>query len=174
MGARRDRQRYCIEIAVGMGYNTATLSITGGVHEATPFFPQRRTESGAEFCLYHPVGRPFADAAHRIPLGFTSASATCVTGLVLYDTWTQFTLFGQVVILLLIQVGGLSFMTVTIFISMLLGRRIGLHSRAVLMDTVGALQMAGIVRLTRRILKVTAVCEGLGALALLFLSLIHI
>lgn len=105
---------------------------------------------------------PFLDAL------FTSASATCVTGLVLYDTWTQFTLFGQVVILLLIQVGGLSFMTVTIFISMLLGRRIGLHSRAVLMDTVGALQMAGIVRLTRRILKVTAVCEGLGALALLF------
>lgn len=105
---------------------------------------------------------PFLDAL------FTSASATCVTGLVIYDTWTQFTLFGQVVILLLIQVGGLSFMTVTIFISMLLGRRIGLHSRAVLMDTVGALQLGGIVRLTRRILKVTAACEGLGALALLF------
>ena len=105
---------------------------------------------------------PFLDAV------FTSASAACVTGLVLYDTWTQFTFFGQAVILLLIQVGGLSFMTVTIFISMLLGRRIGLHSRAVLMDTVGALQMGGIVRLTRRILTVTAVCEGLGALILLF------
>lgn len=105
---------------------------------------------------------PFLDAV------FTSASAACVTGLVLYDTWTQFTFFGQAVILLLIQVGGLSFMTVTIFISMLLGRRIGLHSRAVLMDTVGALQMGGIVRLTRRILTVTAVCEGLGALTLLF------
>ena len=105
---------------------------------------------------------PFLDAV------FTSASAACVTGLVLYDTWTQFTFFGQAVILLLIQVGGLSFMTVTIFISMLLGRRIGLHSRAVLMDTVGALQMGGIVRLTRRILTVTAVCEGLGAVTLLF------
>ena len=105
---------------------------------------------------------PFLDAV------FTSASAACVTGLVLYDTWTQFTFFGQAVILLLIQVGGLSFMTVTIFISMLLGRRIGLHSRAVLMDTVGALQMGGIVRLTRRILTVTAVCEGVGALLLLF------
>lgn len=105
---------------------------------------------------------PFLDAV------FTSASAACVTGLVLYDTGTQFTFFGQAVILLLIQVGGLSFMTVTIFISMLLGRRIGLHSRAVLMDTVGALQMGGIVRLTRRILTVTAVCEGLGAVTLLF------
>ena len=105
---------------------------------------------------------PFLDAL------FTSASASCVTGLVLYDTWTQFTLFGQAVLLLLIQVGGLSFMTVSILVSILLGRRIGLHRRTVLMDTVGALQIGGVVRLTRRALLVTAVCEGSGALALLF------
>ena len=104
---------------------------------------------------------PFLDAV------FTSASAACVTGLVLYDTWTQFTFFGQAVILLLIQVGGLSFMTVTIFISMLLGRRIGLHSRAVLMDTVGALQMGGIVRLTGFILKAALVMELAGTALLL-------
>lgn len=104
---------------------------------------------------------PFLDAL------FTAASASCVTGLVVYDTWTQFTFFGQAVILLMIQVGGLSFMTVTILVSMLLGQRISLHRRSVLMDTIGALQMGGVVRLTRRALTVTAVCEGVGALALM-------
>ena len=99
---------------------------------------------------------------------FTSASASCVTGLVLYDTYTQFTLFGQVVILLLIQIGGLSFMTVSILVSLLLRRRIGLHRRSVLVDTVGALQVGGVVRLTRRALQVTAACEGTGALVLAF------
>lgn len=104
---------------------------------------------------------PFLDAL------FTAASASCVTGLVLYDTWTQFTLFGQAVILLLIQVGGLGFMTVSILFAFLMRRRIGLHQRAVLMDTVGALQVGGVVRLTRRALLVTAACEGVGALVLM-------
>ena len=97
---------------------------------------------------------------------FTSASACCVTGLVLYDTWTQFTIFGQAVIMLLIQVGGLGFMTVSILVSIMVGRRIGLHRRYVLMDTLGALQVGGVVRLTRRALAVTAVCEGVGAAVL--------
>ena len=105
---------------------------------------------------------PFLDAL------FTAASASCVTGLVLYDTWTRFTYFGQAVILLLIQTGGLSFMTVSILVSMLLGRRVGLRSRSILMDSVGALQVGGVVRLTRRALLVTLTCEGLGTLALLF------
>ena len=106
-------------------------------------------------------GLPFLDAL------FTATSASCVTGLVLYDTWTQFTFFGQAVILLMIQIGGLSFMTVTILVSVLLGQRISLHRRSVLMDTIGALQMGGVVRLTRRALAVTAACEGVGALALM-------
>ncbi len=97
---------------------------------------------------------------------FTAASASCVTGLTLYDTATQFTIFGQAVILLLIQIGGLGFMTVSTLVSILLRQRVGLHRRAVLMDTVGALQLGGIVRLTRRALRVTAVCEGGGALLL--------
>ncbi len=94
---------------------------------------------------------------------FTSASASCVTGLVLYDTWTQFTLFGQAVILLLIQVGGMGFMTVSVLVAILLHRRIGLRQRSILMDSVGALQMGGIVRLTRRAIRVTLTCEGTGA-----------
>jgi trk system potassium uptake protein TrkH len=103
---------------------------------------------------------PFLDAL------FTAASASCVTGLVLFDTFTQFTYFGQAVLLALIQVGGLSLMTVSSLTAFLLHRRIGLHRRSVLMDTVGALQMGGVVRLTRRALKVTAVCEGAGAVLL--------
>ena len=103
---------------------------------------------------------PFLDAL------FTAASASCVTGLALYDTATRFSLFGQAVILLLIQIGGLSFMTVSILVSFLLHRRIGLHRRAVLMDTVGALQVGGVVRLVRRALLVTACCEGAGAVLL--------
>lgn len=103
---------------------------------------------------------PFLDAL------FTATSASCVTGLALYDTATRFTLFGQVVLLLLIQIGGLSFMTVSILVSFLLHRRIGLHRRAVLMDTVGALQVGGVVRLVRRALLVTAFCEGVGAVLL--------
>ena len=94
---------------------------------------------------------------------FTAASASCVTGLSLFDTASRFSLFGQAVILLLIQVGGLGFMTVSILVSILLRQRVGLHRRAVLMDTVGALQMGGIVRLVRRGLRVTAACEGGGA-----------
>lgn len=105
---------------------------------------------------------PFLDAL------FTAASASCVTGLSLYDTASQFSLFGQAVIMLLIQVGGLGFMTVSILVSLLLKRRVGLHRRAVLMDTVGALQLGGVVRLTRRALLVTGVCEGMGAALLAF------
>lgn len=100
---------------------------------------------------------PFLDAL------FTAASASCVTGLVLYDTCTQFTLFGQVVILLLIQVGGMGFMTVSILVAVLLHRRVSLRQRSILMDSVGALQMGGIVRLTRRAIRVTLTCEGAGA-----------
>ena len=61
---------------------------------------------------------------------FTAASASCVTGLTLYDTATQFTIFGQAVILLLIQIGGLGFMTVSTLVSILLRQRVGHHRRA--------------------------------------------
>ncbi|HWP51889.1 MAG TPA: TrkH family potassium uptake protein [Clostridia bacterium] len=104
---------------------------------------------------------------------FTSASATCVTGLVVYDTWTQFSIFGQVVILLLIQVGGLGFMTVAILFSLAVGRRIGLRERSLLAEAVSAMQVGGVIRLVRRMLIGTAVFEGIGTalLALRFVPL---
>ena len=97
---------------------------------------------------------------------FTATSATCVTGLVVYDTWSQFSLFGQAVILLLIQVGGLGFMTVAILFSLALGKRIGLRERSLLTEAVGSLQIGGVVRLVKRTLIGTAIFEGIGALLL--------
>lgn len=97
---------------------------------------------------------------------FTSGSATCVTGLVMYDTWSQFTLFGQMVIMLLIQIGGLGFMTIAILFSMALGRKIGLRERYLLAEAVNSLQIGGVVRLVKHILIGTFACEGMGALLL--------
>lgn len=99
---------------------------------------------------------------------FTSASAACVTGLVLYDTYSQFTIFGQAVILILIQVGGLGFMMVGILFSMFMGRRIGLRQRSLLMESVGSWKVGGIVRLTKRILITTGIIEFTGTLILAF------
>jgi trk system potassium uptake protein TrkH len=106
------------------------------------------------------AGIPFLNAL------FTSASATCVTGLVLYDTWTQFSGFGQLVILLLIQTGGLGFMAVAILFSLAIGRRIGLRERSLLSEAVSSMQVGGVVRLVRRMLIGTAIFEIAGALLL--------
>jgi trk system potassium uptake protein TrkH len=97
---------------------------------------------------------------------FTATSATCVTGLVVYDTYTQFTLFGQVVILLLLQVGGLGFMFVAIMFSLFVGRKIGLRERALLMDSVSAPWLGGVVRLTKKALILTFAVEIMGAVIL--------
>lgn len=99
---------------------------------------------------------------------FTSTSATCVTGLVVYDTYTQFTFWGQLIILLLIEIGGLGFMTVALLFSMALGRRIGLKERSLLAETVSAMQIGGVVRLLRHVLLGTLFFEGAGAALLSF------
>lgn len=103
---------------------------------------------------------PFIDAL------FTSTSATCVTGLVVYDTYTQFSLFGQIIILCLIQVGGLGFMTVATLFLMVARRKIGLAERGLLTDSVNAFHIGGIVRLVRRIIICTAIFEGTGTVLL--------
>ncbi len=97
---------------------------------------------------------------------FTSTSATCVTGLVLVDTWTAWSLFGQVVILLLIQLGGLGFMTVITLISLAQRRHIGLSERLLMVSTLNLSDLDGVVRVVRRALMGTALFEGVGALLL--------
>jgi trk system potassium uptake protein TrkH len=102
-------------------------------------------------------GLPFVDAL------FTSASATCVTGLVIRDTWTQFSLFGQAVILCLIQVGGLGFMALVVLFSMATRRRIGLAERFLIAETMNSYKVGGVVRLVRRMLIGTFGFELAGA-----------
>ena len=99
---------------------------------------------------------------------FTATSATCVTGLIRVDTGTPWTMFGQVVILLLIQVGGLGFMTIACLFFFALRRRIGLRQRMVLAQALGSDTYSGIVSLVRNILRGTAAVEGVGALILFF------
>lgn len=103
---------------------------------------------------------PFLDSM------FTATSATCVTGLVVYDTFTHWNVFGQLVILLLIQIGGLGFITVGVGFSMAFRRRIGLRQRDLLKESINAMEIGGIVKLSRKIFLGTALCEGVGALLL--------
>lgn len=99
---------------------------------------------------------------------FTATSATCVTGLVRFDTYTHWTLFGQIVILCLIQIGGIGFMTVAIALVMIARRKIGINSRMIMQDSIAAPQVGGIVRMTKLVLVGTAIVEGTGALLLCF------
>jgi trk system potassium uptake protein TrkH len=97
---------------------------------------------------------------------FTATSATCVTGLVVVDTGTTFTMFGQLVILFMIQVGGLGFMTIASLFAFLIGKRISLKERILLQESLNNVSMEGIVRLTKRILIFSAVIELVGAILL--------
>ncbi|CAM4406757.1 TrkH family potassium uptake protein [Paenibacillus macerans] len=101
---------------------------------------------------------PFVDAL------FTATSATCVTGLVVVDTGTYFSTFGQIVIMLLIQVGGLGFMTMATLFSLVLKRKISLKDRLILQEAMNQNTMEGIVRLIRKVLLYSLVIESCAAL----------
>ena len=100
------------------------------------------------------------------PALFTATSATCVTGLVLYDTWTQWSGFGQVVIISLIQIGGLGFMSVATLVFFLFRRRVGLKQRMVMAQALSLNDMDGVVRLQRLVLTGSFTIEAIGALIL--------
>ena len=117
--------------------------------------------------LMLPWARAGAGSAPFLDALFTATSATCVTGLITNDTATYWSVFGQTVILCLIQVGGLGVITVAIFITKLSGRKIGLMQRSTMQEAIAAPQMGGIVRMTGFILKMVVVIEALGAAALL-------
>lgn len=99
---------------------------------------------------------------------FTATSATCVTGLVAADTWSQWTVFGQLVILAMIQIGGLGFITIGVFLSIVLRRKIGLKERGLMQESVNTLQIGGVVRLAKKIVLGTLLFEGAGAVLLSF------
>ncbi len=98
---------------------------------------------------------------------FTSTSAVCVTGLVIRDTATYRSVFGQAVILILIQIGGLGIVSVAAFLATVSGRKISLLQRSMLQDSISAHQIGGIVKMTGFIFKVAFLAELLGALVML-------
>lgn len=100
---------------------------------------------------------------------FTATSATCVTGLIVVDTGSYWSMFGQIVILILIQLGGLGIMTVSTVFALLLGRNINLKLKHVMTHMVGGSRTVNIIALLKNIVLVTAVIEAVGAV-LLFLK----
>jgi len=99
---------------------------------------------------------------------FTATSATCVTGLIRFDTFTHWTLFGQLVILTMIQIGGVGFMTIAIMAMVFAHKRIGLSQRVIMQNSVSAPQLGGIVHMTKFIAGGTLLVEGIGAVLLCF------
>ena len=105
-------------------------------------------------------------SAGFLPALFTATSATCVTGLSLFDTWSQWSGFGQIVLLCLIQIGGLGFMSAATMVVFFLRRRIGLKQRLVMAQALSVGDINGIVRLQRMVLFGSFSVEGIGAIIL--------
>ena len=142
------------------------------------FFPRRITPAqvvilgflfqilAGTLLLSLPAATRTGQSAPLLDALFTATSATCVTGLVVQDTVQYWSLFGQVVILLLIQIGGMGVVTMAVAISIFSGRKIGLRERWVMQESISAPQVGGIVRRTRFILAAMLLLEGAGALLL--------
>ncbi len=115
-----------------------------------------------------PPGRPIS----AVDALFTATSAVCVTGLVVKDMSTDFTLFGQLAVLFLVQVGGLGYMATGTILTLLIGRRMGIRERMLLQESLNVPTAGGIVRFVRGVLLLTLATEAAGALAL-FLSFLR-
>ena len=101
------------------------------------------------------------------PALFTATSATCVTGLVLFDTWTQWSGFGQTVIISLIEVGGLGFMSAASLVVFLFRKKVGLKQRMVMAQALSVTDMEGVVRLQKLVILGSLSVQGIGALILM-------
>ena len=101
---------------------------------------------------------PFIDAL------FTATSASCVTGLIVYDTATHWSVFGKIIIIAMIQCGGLGVVTMITVFTQVAGKKIGLRDRATLQSALSAPQIGGIVKLTSFIFKGTVIIEMIGAI----------
>lgn len=109
---------------------------------------------------YDGKGACFTDAL------FTATSAVCVTGLIVRDTATYWSTFGQTIILFLIQIGGMGVITVAVAISVISGKRISLKQRSTMQEAISAHKVGGIVRLTGFIIKMTMIFELIGAISM--------
>lgn len=116
--------------------------------------------------LMLPISSRTGESTKFLSALFTATSASCVTGLVVVDTSTHWSVFGQIIIIILIQIGGLGFISIGVFFSIILRRKIGLRERGLIMESINSLKIGGVVKLTRMILIGTAFFEFSGALIL--------
>lgn len=116
--------------------------------------------------LLLPMATPETTHLSFLDAVFTATSAVCVTGLIVLDTPHDFTLFGQLVILSLIQIGGLGYALMATLILIMLGHRIGLKDRMMLAETLSTFDMQGSVRYVKTVALITLALEGLGAMLL--------
>lgn len=116
--------------------------------------------------LMLPIAAAPGHSIRLVDAFFTATSAVCVTGLVVKDLSQDFSLFGQLVILLLIQVGGLGYMTLATIMALAFGRRIGLREQLALREAFNLLNLEGLVHFTLRVIKITLLIEAAGALLL--------
>lgn len=122
-----------------------TLILVGALLLSTPFVTQTGEATGFLKAL------------------FTSTSAVCVTGLVVVDTGTHWNVAGQIIILILIQIGGLGIMTMATSVAIIVGRKISLRSRLIMQEALNQFTIQGVVRLTKYIVITTFIIEGVGA-----------
>ena len=113
-----------------------------------------------------PISSRSGESCGVFPALFTATSATCVTGLVLFDTWSQWSGFGQIVILLLIEIGGLGFMSAASLVIFLFRRKVGLKQRMVMAQAMSLNDMQGVVQLQRIVIFGSLSIQLLGALVL--------
>lgn len=118
------------------------------------------------FLLMLPQASATGESTSFLDSMFTATSATCVTGLVVNTTAVHWSMFGQIVIICLIQIGGLGFMTLITLLFMIFGKKIGIYNRTVLMQSAGSYNISEVTTLIKRIILGTLLFEGLGALIL--------
>ncbi len=123
------------------------------------------------FLLMLPISSQSGQYTRFIDALFTATSAVCVTGLVVYDTATYWSYFGQLILLILIQIGGLGVVTIAISLAILSGKKVGLIQRSAMQDAIAAPKISGIVRMTVFILKGAAIIE---CIATMLLSIVFI
>ena len=123
------------------------------------------------FMLNLPIASKNGESIGFLNALFTSTSAVCVTGLVVVDTGTYWSEFGQFIIITLIQTGGLGFMTIATMFSLLTRKKINLRERLLIKESLNQGDLSGLVKLNRYIIMMTFVIEGIGAL---LLSIVYI
>lgn len=116
--------------------------------------------------LMLPVASRSGSSCPFLPALFTATSATCVTGLIPFDTWTQWSGFGQTVLICLIEVGGLGFMSAATLVIFLFRRKVGLRQRMIMAQALSLNEMDGVVRIQRTVLVGSLSVEAIGALIL--------